>query len=66
MKKQEPKPQYRTNVLGENERQCPDCGQWTQADHVHNGIGWERCGPYHCEACGWIEAEDPLRSLLKS
>ena len=54
-------PMYRRNSYGESERRCPDCGQWAIADHVDNGIGMERCGPYVCEACGWIET--PLLRL---
>ena len=47
---------YRRNAFGETERSCPRCGEWAVADHVDNGIGMERCGPYYCEACGWVEA----------
>ncbi len=49
----------RPDPYGASERRCPDCGQWATADHVDNGIGMERCGPFVCAACGWIEP--PLR-----
>ena len=54
-----------TNEHGETERRCPSGHAWTQADHVDNGVGMERCGPYHCKPCGWIEPDDPLRGILE-
>ena len=35
---------------------CPCCGKPCEADFVDNGVGEERCGPYRCEPCGWVES----------
>jgi hypothetical protein len=37
---------------------CSQCGSvrgYAPADMVDNGVGLEKCGPAHCEECGWIE-----------
>lgn len=34
---------------------CPYCGEIIYCDEVDIGIGWQQCGPYHCEACGASE-----------
>lgn len=39
------------------EMECPQCGCIITADYVDNGVGNERCGPYACEACGWVEEQ---------
>lgn len=35
--------------------QCPYCGTHCRADFVDIGVGYQQCGPYHCEACGASE-----------
>lgn len=37
------------------EPNCPTCGEPLQADYVDIGVGEEKCGPYFCDACGWVE-----------
>lgn len=34
---------------------CPYCGTRCDADFVDIGVGYQQCGPYHCEACGASE-----------
>lgn len=34
--------------------ECPNCGCVTDADGVHNGIGYVY-PPLHCSNCGWSE-----------
>ena len=34
---------------------CPFCGALCCADFVDVGVGFQQCGPYHCEACGASE-----------
>lgn len=35
---------------------CPNCKIGIAiCDTVDNGVGEQQCGPYSCEACGWIE-----------
>jgi rubredoxin len=34
---------------------CPSCEKIARADFVDNGVGMQQCGPFHCEACGWVE-----------
>ena len=34
---------------------CPMCGERTDAEYVDIGVGNERCEPWSCHACGWIE-----------
>lgn len=46
--------EYRDTQYGQ-EKKCPQCGEWAAADYVDNGIGLERCGPFNCEAYGWVE-----------
>ncbi len=48
---------YRRNEHGETELQCPECGEWATADHIDNGVGMQRCGPYICNMCFWVEPE---------
>jgi ribosomal protein S27AE len=48
---------YRVNKFNESELECPECGEWAQANHVDNGVGMQRCGPYVCDRCGWIEED---------
>lgn len=38
-----------------NRSYCPYCGEIIYCDEVDIGIGWQQCGPYHCEACGASE-----------
>lgn len=42
---------------GENEptENCPYCKTVCRADFVDIGVGFQQCGPYHCEACGASE-----------
>lgn len=35
----------------EPKRRCPYCKALCCADFVDVGVGFMRCGPYHCEAC---------------
>jgi hypothetical protein len=30
---------------------CPYCGTLCHADFVDIGIGYQQCGPYHCDNC---------------
>jgi len=53
---------YRSTPYGE-EMRCPECGAWATADYVDNGVEMQRCGPYSCDACGWVEPRNDL-SLL--
>jgi hypothetical protein len=34
---------------------CPYCGDIMYCDTVDVGIGYQQCGPYHCENCGASE-----------
>jgi len=34
---------------------CPYCSAECHADFVDIGVGYDQCGPYHCEACGASE-----------
>ena len=43
---------YGTNEPTEN---CPYCGTICRADFVDIGVGFQQCGPYHCENCGASE-----------
>lgn len=45
---------YRTTPCGE-EMRCPECDGWAAADFVDNGAGLQRCSPYVCDQCGWVE-----------
>lgn len=38
---------------GEHEptENCPYCGSVCRADFVDIGVGFQQCGPYHCENC---------------
>ena len=40
-------------TYGEREptEKCPYCGTICRADFVDIGIGFQQCGPYHCENC---------------
>lgn len=31
---------------------CPYCKTVCRADFVDIGVGFQQCGPYHCESCG--------------
>lgn len=46
---------------------CPYCGFLCDADFVDIGVGWQQCGPYHCEKCGasQIGGYDEPRELTK-
>jgi hypothetical protein len=44
---------------------CPYCGTACRADFVDIGVGYQQCGPFHCDNCGASEigaydAERPL------
>ena len=45
---------YNYSSLEPKER-CPYCGALCCADFVDIGVGYEQCGPYHCESCGASE-----------
>jgi hypothetical protein len=30
---------------------CPYCQFPCSADYVDIGVGWQQCGPFHCERC---------------
>lgn len=34
---------------------CPYCNTVCRADFVDVGVGYQQCGPYHCENCGASE-----------
>lgn len=42
---------------GEHEptEQCPYCGFDCTADFVDIGVGFQQCGPFHCDHCGASE-----------
>ena len=46
---------------------CPYCGFLCDADFVDIGVGWQQCGPYHCENCGasQISGYDEPRELTE-
>lgn len=39
----------------EPKERCPYCGTKCFADFVDIGVGFQQCGPFHCEACGASE-----------
>jgi len=39
----------------EPKERCPYCGASCHADFVDIGVGYQQCGPYHCEGCGASE-----------
>ena len=47
-----------------DQRECPKCGKIAVADFVDNGVGMQQCGPFSCEACGWVEDTSHLDALL--
>lgn len=55
-------------LYGEHEptENCPYCGTVCRADFVDVGVGFQQCGPYHCDNCFASEIgpydEDRLRS----
>ncbi|HTP77729.1 MAG TPA: hypothetical protein VMJ73_12200 [Rhizomicrobium sp.] len=34
---------------------CPYCGTPCDADFVDIGVGYQQCGPFHCDQCGASE-----------
>ena len=54
-------------AYGEHEptEPCPYCGAHCRADFVDIGVGFQQCGPYHCNDCGASEigAFDEEREL---
>lgn len=44
-------------LYGENEPSvpCPFCKTDCLADFVDIGVGYQQCGPYHCDQCGASE-----------
>lgn len=44
-------------AYGEHEptENCPYCATVCRADFVDIGVGFQQCGPYHCENCGASE-----------
>jgi hypothetical protein len=51
----------------EPKERCPYCTALCCADFVDIGVGYQQCGPYHCEACGASEIgpHDDPRPLTK-
>ncbi len=47
-----------------DETWCPKCKSVACADYVDNGVGMQQCGPYRCQACGWIEEQPDERLLI--
>lgn len=47
---------------------CPYCRTVCEADFVDVGVGYQQCGPYHCEGCGASEIgpHDDERVLTKT
>jgi len=47
---------------------CPYCGTICHADFVDIGVGFQQCGPYHCQRCGASETSpyDEGRELTDS
>ena len=44
---------------------CPECsGDALVRDEVDIGVGIQY-GPYHCQSCGWDEAQDDAIQLLE-
>lgn len=39
----------------EPKERCPYCHALCCADFVDIGVGYQQCGPYHCERCGASE-----------
>lgn len=39
----------------EPKERCPYCGALCCADFVDIGVGYQQCGPFHCERCGASE-----------
>ena len=39
----------------EPKENCPYCGAKCFADFVDIGVGYQQCGPYHCQRCGASE-----------
>lgn len=46
--------------LAFDQTKCPKCEQIAVADFVDNGVGMQQCGPFGCEACGWVEEHSPM------
>lgn len=44
-------------AYGQNEptENCPYCALPCRADFVDIGVGFQQCGPFHCEQCGASE-----------
>lgn len=44
-------------AYGEHEPtdRCPYCSTICRADFVDIGVGFQQCGPFHCEECGASE-----------
>jgi len=55
--------------VAEEKVKCPFCRSTNvEADHVDNGVGEERCGPYGCEDCHAVEmrvTDDPKDLLTR-
>lgn len=34
---------------------CPVCNCVVECDMVDIGVGEQQSGPFHCEACGWVQ-----------
>lgn len=47
---------------------CPYCGTVCRADFVDIGVGYQQCGPYHCEECFALQIgpHDKERTLSKN
>lgn len=57
-------------AYGEHEptEPCPYCKTICRADFVDIGVGFQQCGPFHCDACGASEIGpfDEDRPLTKA
>lgn len=58
------------HLYGEPEpkQRCPYCGALCCADFVDVGVGYQQCGPFHCESCkaseiGAFDEPRPLTTI---
>lgn len=52
--------------LSFDQRLCPRCAAVAKADFVDIGVGMQQCGPFGCEACGWVEEKPDDLEWLES
>lgn len=51
-------PKYREGVPF-----CPVCNCVVECDMVDIGVGEQQSGPFHCEACGWVQESITLDDI---